>query len=218
MPQNAVELGSWPDWAVVGFTAFLAWLSWRQYRLEKKLAADTSESMNVAKESATAAKASAVALEGSLKLMASQLRAYVTVSDGKLTVDHAKSPFTAHIIIENGGQTPARNLTIRQHIAYRKFPLESDLVAVPLPTPPSSQTLGPGVSMSIDVTLTKPILGEEYQALVRGNAAIFVWGTIDYDDFVGKRQTTSFRYFLGGDFGVRPGFILTAHEEGNHCT
>lgn len=83
---DGIELGSWPDWVIVAFTAFLAWLSWRQHELEKRLAADTADSLAIAKQSADAATSSAQAsavhastAADSLSILKIQLRAFMNV-------------------------------------------------------------------------------------------------------------------------------------------
>jgi len=111
-----IELGSWPDYAIVAFTAFLAWLSWRQHLLEKRLADDTADSIEIAKQAAEAATDSAEASqrmagaareanEIAANNARDQLRAYVHVE--KVQALWRDQGVELGIWVVNTGQTPA---------------------------------------------------------------------------------------------------------------
>lgn len=111
-PEHDGERANWTDKAqaltaiaVAIFTAFLSWLSWRQHKLEERLAADTGESLAIAKQSADAATRTAATMEETAER---QLRAYIFVTKGR--VAYRDGQFEARLTIGNSGQTPAYNL------------------------------------------------------------------------------------------------------------
>ncbi len=102
------------------------------------------------------------------------------------------------------------------YIAYRKFPLKGELNGQRPPGQPSRNTVGPHTKFTVDVTMARALRDDEFEALRNGSGAIFVWGQISHDGLEGEPVTRNFRYFLGGDYGFRPGFPLCPHERGNH--
>lgn len=99
--KKGVELGSWPDWVIVGFTAFLAFLSWRQHVLESQLARDTKDSLSIAKQSADAALKMA-------ESMSAAERAYLFGAANNIIFDVATATATVSLQLFNYGKTPAR--------------------------------------------------------------------------------------------------------------
>ncbi len=216
-PQEGqvLPLGTFADWVIVIFTGVLTWVAWRQHKLETTLAADTGESVALAKKSADAAASLAESAASSIALLRAQIAPQVTLIDGRLATQHHGGPFTAYAVFENGGQTAARNTVVKLNIGYREFPLIGDLPEPVAPTPPSAMTLGAGAKYSADVTMPRALTPEELQSLNVGSGAVFVWGYAEYDGLLGERLRHRFRCFLGGDYGVRPGFTLSPHEDGN---
>jgi hypothetical protein len=57
--EQPVGPGTWPDWAIVGFTLMLTILGALQYRLDRRTARETKDALNIARDTAAAALASA---------------------------------------------------------------------------------------------------------------------------------------------------------------
>lgn len=60
--------GTWPDWVIVAFTAMLTLVAFLQHRLEKKLASDTADSIEIARRAAEASHKAAEAAAASVEL------------------------------------------------------------------------------------------------------------------------------------------------------
>lgn len=115
--KGNIELGSWPDWAIVAFTAFLAWLSWRQHELEKRLAADTADSLAIAKQSADAATAlagAAISMQRPWLSVEAECQ-YVRIEADRVCVG-------IQLFINNHGNSPAINITSRPAVVFAKSP------------------------------------------------------------------------------------------------
>ncbi len=203
---------------VMGFTGFLAWLSWRQHVLESKLAAETSDSIEIARQSAGAAQESATALSKSVDLTIANLRAYVSaVSANFVPAADGKGP-GAQVHFRNTGQTPARDVVIVARIDYIRAPFDNPLGELDPPVLPSKQIL-----LSSDTSMTVPfcsrdLLPVEMDALKSGGAALVTWGRIDYQDFIGRPQWSTFAFFVGGHYGFTGGGTYALWHEGNVST
>lgn len=66
--DQPVGPGTWPDWAIVGFTLMLTLLGWLQYRLDRRTASETKDALKIARINADAATALAAAATESNKL------------------------------------------------------------------------------------------------------------------------------------------------------
>lgn len=209
----------------LGATAWAAWAAADASRAAKSSVAAAEadavrqdgrfiEQLGVAAASASAAQASADATVRALELTAAGLRAYVTPTAGRLIATGHSAPLEAYVEFENGGQTPARSLSVWVQVSYRPFPDFGTLEERPN-LPASRHDVGPGAPTSITLPMGRALTSNEMSALNAGTAAIFVWGAVEYQDFLGRAHETRFRLFLGGDYGVRAGFPLCPHQDGN---
>jgi len=122
--QGSIELGTWPDWAIVLFTAFLAWLSWRQYRLERRLAAETTDSIAIARKSATAAETAAAAagsqIEIARKAYIAENRPWLGVFSARAAALGLRKGSGARVeltlLVKNTGRTPAHDVMVDARI------------------------------------------------------------------------------------------------------
>jgi hypothetical protein len=111
---EGVEPGSWPDWVIVAFTFVLTIVGIQQYLLDKRIASDTVESINLAKKSAEAAELAARATMVSVESYKRAERAWIgpmgmTVgfSSGWLDGNPVREGFVFTIQLMNTGNTPA---------------------------------------------------------------------------------------------------------------
>jgi hypothetical protein len=115
-----------------------------------------------------------------------QLRAYVDIfnvaCDFVEGVQPGQVKAASHVTIKNFGATPANNIICKTRTIIREYPLGS--VALPPPTrPPIEGRLAPdghitlGVPMEEDTVTPAQLVDWE-----KGTAAVYVYGTITYDD------------------------------------
>ncbi len=135
---------------------------------------------------------------GAEKAAKRQLRAYVFVAQveiGDVGTDKVK----ASIVIRNTGQTPAYDVTVST--GANAFNVPGDVTFTPTPVGPDSSrfVFGPDGLGRRDIPLHS-IIGEPnaVTAIKAGNAALYVWGEIIYQDTFGKTQHTRFRHMIGG--------------------
>lgn len=225
-----IELGSWPDWAIVVFTAVLAWLAWRQHVLERRLAADTSDSLEVARRSADAAKQAAEAAERSVQVAADtatkQLRPYVYIFGervhpyailgnpdriGMAVADTAPVTFS----IKNFGQTPAKRVRLRARAFTGDYWTEGGLIDLEDAPLLHRADLPPGFDREIK-GYTVGGLAKLFASIQLGEKSIFFEGVIEYEDAIGTKYQTNFRRACTGrDAGEGIFFIPS---EGNEAT
>jgi hypothetical protein len=221
-PEKAgVEWGTWPDWVIVGFTAFLAFLSWRQHELEKRLAADTGDSLAIAKQSADAASMSAkagqelaLAARASADLAKRQLRAYVQILDATITPLKAGEPFCVVVTFRNSGATPAHDVVSCLSVQSREtgagppdaLPEEREGF--------SKAPLGPGEAKPMPLDLPAPTQ-EFIDRFNRGEVTLYAHGEITYRDVFEETHYSRFRLYHDRTRG--PASFGTC-AEGNEAT
>lgn len=134
-----------------------------------------------------------------------QLRAYVFATDVKVLQFPTIPRITASF--KNFGQTPCDNVTFSYDIQVSSFPIVNDLRIIPaLHIAP----IAPGSGFHRDNSFA--VTPEQRGAITGGNAAIYIFGRIEYRDvFKGLRRHTNFRLVYTGDQFGRTG----ATEEGN---
>lgn len=168
---------------VMGFTLALTVVAVMQHRLEKKLAADTGDSIAIAKRSADAAKRSAVAAVAAAKTQRLSteldLRAYVLPHkwSAKLPPEPT-GKWVVTIGAQNYGRTPAHEVRCMctRTIQQEGFPTEFHM-EIP---PPMATILGSGAGLAAKVEFT---LSEEQAAAHKaGRATISIGATITYRD------------------------------------
>lgn len=146
-----------------------------------------------------------------------QLRAYVFASvtnEGNLS-PNKNGLLCAPIIIKNYGQTPAYKLKSSIYIHPHLLPLTEDL-SPNMIEGGSIGSLAPGQEFRTYPSLLKPLTNGITEGIKRGEAAIHVWGLIEYVDIFGVKQTTQFRLLSAGeDFSKGE---LAYCEDGNDAT
>jgi hypothetical protein len=79
-------------------------------------------------------------------------------------------------------------------------------------------TVGPDGEGHTLLEAPRALTAIELGSVRNGGSAIFVHGSIFYRDIYGKRRTTTYRYYVGGDQGIREDGFLAGHSEGNKAT
>lgn len=125
----------------------------------------------------------------------------------------------AFIQIKNTGQTPAKSVIHWGTMEWRRFPLKGSLKIGGEKRNVPKSVIGPGIINTKDIVLSKTLTYKQEMRLRRGSAALFVWGTIAYEDFFGNSRETKYRfmhYSGAGNIGVNTS--LSFCENGNSAT
>jgi hypothetical protein len=153
---------------------------------------------------------------GADKTAKRQLRAYLHVSEARFTdIGFPSAIFLVNYT--NTGQTPAYDVYSSIALHFGKFRLSEELKAVGSGTK-GMITLGRDGEGHARIVAPRGLSGEEYAAVRDGKSAVFVYGVITYRDIFGDRWTTEFRYYVGGDQGIRSDGFLASYSEGNKAT
>jgi hypothetical protein len=130
-----------------------------------------------------------------------QLRAYLTVSAVEMNFPKPGMPWPT-VLVRNGGQTPALEVTTWIHQWIELFPL---MVALPEPINDDylrgKDVLGPGGQLFLNPSgEPRLIVKREEDIGIIGTpcGTIYIYGRIDYRDVFGNPQHTVFRYMYGG--------------------
>jgi hypothetical protein len=162
---------------------------------------------------------------GSISNVANPLPTYVGVP----TPNPAAVNFPAvgpiiQMQIKNYGQTPAYDVIHWTAVpVIREFPLNPQ---IPLPRRTkipgaifTRATMGPQGGIKKVITMNAPLTAQEIADLRSGNKAIYVWGTIVYQDIFQKWQRTRYRMIHtvhAGAIGLNTD--LTGYGDGNDAT
>jgi hypothetical protein len=174
------------------FTVILGIATWLLWRATKKL------------------------VEGADATAKRQLRAYVHVSEAKFS-DFGFPSGVYMVNYTNTGQTPAHDVYSSIAIKFTKFPLSEDLEVVGNGTK-GIVTIGRDGEGHARIEAPRGLTGEEYAAVRDGKNAVFDFGVISYRDVFGDKWTTDYRYYVGGDQGIRSDGFLASHSGGNKAT
>jgi hypothetical protein len=165
-----------------------------------------------------------------------QLRAYVVTESGSIVniaepeitpgqstptaarITHPSWGPVAVVQIKNTGQTPAFRVEHWGNICFKEYPLVSTLPSEPTGLRPMFSIVGPGISITKLLRLGPRLTLEETEKLRAGTGAIYVYGTIRYEDAFKKPRLTKYRLMhhqMGGAIGVST--ELTFTEDGNQA-
>lgn len=181
------RLGTFSDVMMVLFTLALTVVAGLQYRLERRMAADTADSIRIADESAKAASRMADA-------MAAAERAYVFL-EGTKPVVFSGEPH-AMLCWRNYGKTPAVVVSV-QFVCEpcAGFPAPLELRGAEYPTPAGTIIPAGGV-----LELGHPPLAEPRAHLAAGRS-VYLYGSIIYRDVHQVERRSWFtRLFTGQNF------------------
>lgn len=133
-------------------------------------------------------------------------------------VRNVDNPSERHIVLtaKNFGQTPAKNVIWVSGEHVREWPLVSTLPDAGAAVRRSVEPLAPG--RETITTLLISALSEWEEATLRaGQAGIYAWGTITYEDSFGYERETKFIMVCEGE-GFRRNGLMHATEKGNSYT
>ncbi len=148
------------------------------------------------------------------KTVKAQLRAYVFIDD--ISIAGLPERGDVHIVIRNGGKTPAYRFTCRAAISHQRpavpFVAPRELTAL-LPVradiPPGGRFLSTFRNSFSEETLT---------SMRAGQSAFYLSGIIRYRDAFRTDQSTQFRYIFLTERGVAEGHWEATPEGSNKST
>lgn len=163
----------------------------------KESAREQSERMQA---SVREAVRSADAMEASVKqartATAVQGRAYLSVVANTALYQERKKNLRFEIkpLLINSGKTPAHKITYSATTGVLPTPLPPDY---PLPTPTKRSThaavLGPGQNFVLNSFMEEFVPDARVDSIKSGlTEAVFIWGTVNYDDVFGEPHFTRF--------------------------
>ncbi|MER9944141.1 hypothetical protein NKJ70_19670 [Mesorhizobium sp. M0092] len=117
--------------------------------------------------------------------------------------------------IGNFGQTPAKDLTAWAGMQVCKIPPEPSIFAKRTDLFLAKSYLAPGAKLVHTIQYGAALTEEWVVLLLRGEAAIYVYGEIRYLDIFGKPCWANFRYGRGGPHGHPSNGEMPATEYGN---
>lgn len=142
-----------------------------------------------------------------------QLRAYVMLD--WLRLEGILGQETRVLLrVRNYGQTPAKNtrhfgrVLVCPYVPGRKFVVDRRMGG-----PVSTMTVSPGNHFDQEIPVT-PISDVAVAAINKGEAALYCYGIIEYEDAFAKKRTTTYRHIIGGNLAIA-GHRFTICEEGN---
>lgn len=175
------------------------------------------DAKGITKNAADAAIRAAVATEKTVEAMEQtaerQLRAYCLVCAARLdNAEIGKIP-CIQITIKNFGSTPARNVSQWSNVGFDTFPPT-------LSPPPGVEAkeipafvVGPGGVFYATPKFNQVVTRDGIEKLKNGTHAIYVIGSIQYEDAFGKTRTTKYKMYSGGNIGLSEG--MAACDDGN---
>jgi hypothetical protein len=118
---------------------------------------------------------------------------------------------------KNFGQTPAHDVQMFGNVAIVSWPIKpKDLPALDMGVG-SREIVGPGGTRQKHELFAQAITPQEWTGLTNGTLALVFFGEVRYLDAFEKKRITQYRYFTGGEMGIR-GRELSSHHEGNSYT
>ncbi len=199
-------LGVRPGEWLLGIVTFLLW-----YAINK-----------LVREVRKASKTQSAVAENTLRTMQDtacrQLRAYVNV-DGVIRVNDPGEVegrgFAVQVEVKNSGQTPAYDLFQWAKIDMREFPL-ADRLPIHCVDGGTRAILAAGAKTVAFPAYRHDLSQHEVDAILDNQAAVYVYGEVEYCDIFGVRRLTQFRFRCHGQ-GYATG-VFRADAEGNEAT
>jgi len=147
-----------------------------------------------------------------------QLRAYLTVDAVGITRFNNSDPIEGGIQFKNTGQTPAYKIRSIASIDMSDYPRTINYMSGNQIAERLSAIVGSGGLSIANLKIARKLTPMEYEAVMHGTGAIYIFGRVLYDDAFGKLRCTYFRFFYtGGPSGVRVDGGMAPAEDGNEA-
>lgn len=147
-----------------------------------------------------------------------ELRAYVGITEGHISLVEAGKCLRADLKIVNSGQTPANDVRLALDATIRDYAPTGDVPILPIfrkgrayMMPRSKWDIHTNI-LQIDNVLLDAIDG--------GKKEVLIWGCIEYTDIYSRGQNSFFCYRRGWRIGDRPPYIwdIEPNHDGNKAT
>lgn len=186
-------------------------------------AADTADSIAIARQNTLAAERSVAvterAAEETISLTRKRIRAYMVVKSVKvLDMALGHSP-KAEVVVVNAGDTPAIKFSMENQIMYTTCSFDMFESLSPVERMPyQSKTVLPKNQPINNVAYIKAVMSAEYIDLFLTNKSmILVRGFMEYDDIFGEPHRTNFLYHYNAQ-AVASGIDAMISHLGNEMT
>lgn len=191
------------------FTAGLFLIAVFQWR-------DSDRAIRSAEDSAAAAQQSVkIAEETAMR----QLRAYVHVNPGECRLKFRGEQgyeVLAHLSMQNYGVTPAYKVRLAAMSTFHRFPLNSNDTFPAMDSTGGAQaTVPPNESFNFK-ELCSTLSQAEFNEARNGGGALYLHGSVEYEDIYGDKHVTNFRILTRGQDLERRLFAWCT--EGNDAT
>jgi hypothetical protein len=140
-----------------------------------------------------------------------RLRAYLSPVLAQAGDFGTERPTVVQITITNTGETPANDVRVRTGVGAGNFPMTEKFP--PLITTDAPTTVGQKQSIYSVVKTKRALTHEEIEIIRAGKGAIYAVGDITYVDMFKKRHSCNFKFYYGGDVGLRPDGIMATQEK-----
>jgi len=179
------------DWLLAIFTGFLVLYTRKLYQTTDGLVKSTNKLWESGERQ----------LQHLTETAERQLRAYVFPIEARLTRFSAGEVPECKIVAFNSGQTPAYRLTHVARFVLADFPLKEVLPDCRASEATSTTNLAPQAPLD-KLGAAHWLLSETAEVRLRkGEAAIYLYGRIDFFDAFGRPRWVKYRYMTGGDVG-----------------
>jgi hypothetical protein len=164
--------------------------------LVKTATKQANASLRQAKTSQVSASAAQQSANAAAKTFSIGERPYIAVKEMSLTNLAVNQRPTTMTIFENAGRTPALNAQFRTCIQARGEPLPNPPVCATKNDRPASPVFMPaGGVWRMIVPFADTATEGDVQYIKSGKSTIYVWGSVEYDDGVGKRHVLKYCAF-----------------------
>jgi hypothetical protein len=154
---------------------------------------------------------------GSEQTAQKQLRAYISMVGGSITLQNNAMFIRIYIQVKNSGQTPAYKVSTWVTHQIRDLPQFDPSFTEAQPPEQRGGRSIVGPQMPIDLLIDHPITPEEREGINNGIKRIYVWGQIDYTDVFNEPRWTKFRC-ISGVINGQVGWTLVPDHDGADAT
>jgi hypothetical protein len=144
-----------------------------------------------------------------------QLRAYIDLRWAEIQDFEVGEQPSVMVTFRNVGQTPAKDVRVTIRLQLRPANEPPDNVEIEGGPGASKSTVASRGKFKADVAMAGLLTADQYRAVEDGEAALFLYGIVRYDDIFGNSRFTRLRWALTADGMLYRGNTFQACEDGN---
>lgn len=150
-----------------------------------------------------------------------ELRAYVFVAQAEIGVGikpHNAGKVVSAVAVSNSGSTPARQVSHWSGVAYALIEAQEGMQAPTEFEKAYRSTIPPSGQIFASRMILENLSDAQIEAIEAGEAAIFVYGTIEYLDVFARARRTDYRLQFTGKWPPPENVLMNFCEAGNDFT